>query len=186
MGETKQKRNIYHLTMMGIMAAVICVLGPMSIPIGPVPVSFTNLAIFLGLYLLGWKRGSISFLVYMLIGMVGMPVFSGYAGGFGKLLGPTGGYIIGFLPMAVVAGWVMDHTQSRLAHLVGMILGTAICYTLGTAWFCFQAGYAVGAALSLCVFPFIPWDLGKMVVAMTLGPVIRKRLEKAGLLKEIA
>ena len=180
--EQKTTQKVYPLAMTAVMTAVTCVLGPMSIAIGPIPVSFTNLAIYLSLYLLGWKRGSVSYLVYMLIGMVGMPVFSGYAGGFGKLFGPTGGYIIGFLPMAILAGWVIDHSRSRLAHLVGMILGTVVCYILGTAWFCFQAGYTVEAALALCVIPFIPVDLGKMVLAMGLGSVVRDRLEKAGLL----
>ena len=66
-------------------------------------------------------------------------------------------------------------------QLAGMIVGTALCYAFGTAWFCFQAGYAVGAALGLCVFPFIPGDLAKMVIAMVIGPMIRSRLEQAGL-----
>lgn len=180
--EAKTKFQVYPLAMTAVMAAVTCVLGPMSISIGPIPISFTNLAIYLSLYLLGWKRGSVSFLVYLLIGMVGMPVFSGYSGGFGKLFGPTGGYILGFLPMAVIAGWIIDHSRSRLAHMGGMILGTAVCYALGTAWFCVQAGYTVGAALGLCVIPFVPVDLVKMVIAMMLGSVVRDRLEKAGLL----
>ena len=180
--ETKANQKVYPLAMTAVMTAVTCVLGPMSISIGPIPVSFTNLAIYLSLYLLGWKRGSLSYLVYMLIGMVGMPVFSGYAGGFGKLFGPTGGYILGFLPMALIAGWVIDHSRSRAAHMAGLILGTAVCYAFGTAWYCVQAGCAVGAALGLCVIPFIPVDLVKMAAAMGLGSVVRDRLEKAGLL----
>lgn len=85
-----EKSKIYGLSMTAVMAAVTCVLAPMSIPIGPVPISFTNLAIYLSLYLLGWKRGTVSYLVYVLIGMVGVPVFSGFTGGMGRLLGPTG------------------------------------------------------------------------------------------------
>ena len=180
--ETKANQKIYPLAMTAVMAAVTCVLGPMTIPVGPVPISFTNLAIYLSVYLLGWKRGTLSYLVYVLIGMVGMPVFSGYSGGFGKLFGPTGGYIIGFVPMAVIAGLVIDRCRNRGVQLAGMLVGTAVCYAFGTAWFCVQAGYAVGAALGLCVFPFIPGDLVKMAVALTAGPMIRSRLEKAGLL----
>ena len=179
--ETKTKSKVYPLAMTAVMAAVTCVLGPMSIPIGPVPISFTNLAIYISLYLLGWKRGTLSYLVYMLIGMVGMPVFSNYSGGMGKLFGPTGGYIIGFIPMAIIAGIVIDKSRNRGIQLAGMIVGTALCYAFGTAWFCFQAGYAVGTALGLCVFPFIPGDLAKMVIAMVIGPMIRSRLEQAGL-----
>lgn len=157
--------------------------GSLSIPIGEVPISFTNLVIYFTLYLLGWKRASVSYIVYMLIGMVGVPVFSGFAGGLGKLAGPTGGYIIGFLPMAVIAGLVIDHTHSRILQLLGMVLGTAVCYALGTAWFCFSTNTGVMAALWMCVIPFIVGDLVKMALAMTMGPMIRGRLEKAGLLQ---
>lgn len=107
-GAVQKKSKIYGLSMTAVMAAVTCVLAPMSIPIGPVPISFTNLAIYLSLYLLGWKRGTVSYLVYVLIGMVGVPVFSGFTGGMGRLLGPTGGYIVGFIPMALIAGAVID------------------------------------------------------------------------------
>ena len=180
-GAVQKKSKIYGLAMTAVMAAVTCVLAPMSIPIGPVPISFTNLAIYLSLYLLGWKRGTVSYLVYVLIGMVGVPVFSGFAGGMGRLLGPTGGYIVGFIPMALIAGAVIDRFRNRGIQLAGMIAGTAVCYAFGTAWYCFQAGSSVGAALGLCVFPFIPGDLVKMLIAMALGPMIRSRLEKAGL-----
>lgn len=181
-GAVRRKSRIYGMSMTAVMAAVICVLAPMSIPIGPVPISFTNLAIYLALYLLGWRRGTASYVVYVLIGMAGMPVFSGFTGGLGKLAGPTGGYIVGFVPMAVIAGLVIDRYRNRGVQLAGMAAGTVVCYAFGTAWFCIQAGATVWAALGMCVFPFIPGDLVKMAVAMGLGPMIRGRLEKAGLL----
>ena len=120
----------YAITVTALMTAVTCILAPLSIPIGPVPISLTNLAIYISLYLLGWKRGTISYLIYLLIGLVGIPVFSGFTGGPAKLAGPTGGYIIG----------------------------------------------TVSGALSICVFPFIPGDLIKMIIAMLIGPAIKKRL----------
>ena len=94
----------YAITVTALMTAVTCILAPLSIPIGPVPISLTNLAIYISLYLLGWKRGTISYLIYLLIGLVGIPVFSGFTGGPAKLAGPTGGYIIGFIAMAIIAG----------------------------------------------------------------------------------
>ena len=78
--------------------------------------------------------------------------------------------------MAIIAGFVIDHCKKRWVQLVGMIVGTMICYALGTVWFCFQANYTVSAALAVCVIPFIPADLIKMVLAMSIGPEIRKRL----------
>ena len=178
---TRVSRSIqtYAMVSTALMTAVTCILAPLSVPIGPVPISFTNLAIYLSLYLLDWQRGTLSYFLYLLIGFAGLPVFSGFTGGVAKLAGPTGGYIVGFIPMAIIAGIVIDHCQKRWIQLLGMIVGTAICYALGTAWFCMQAGYTVSAALAVCVFPFIPADLIKMLIAMTIGPEIRKRVGSA-------
>ena len=93
-----RSRKVYFMSVTALMAAVTCVLAPLSIPIGPVPISLTNLAIYLSLYLLGWKWGSVSYLVYLLIGMVGVPVFSGFTGGVGKLAGATGDISQAFCP----------------------------------------------------------------------------------------
>ena len=172
-----RRGKTYRMAMTALMAAVTCVLAPMAIPIGPVPISFTNLAIYLSLYLLGWKRGTVSYLVYVLIGAVGVPVFSGFTGGLGKLAGATGGYIVGFIPMAVIAGLVIDRYRNRGLQLAGMIVGTAVCYAFGTAWFVtvyLQGGKAVSvlSALLLCVVPYLLPDLLKL----TLAAVIAKRV----------
>ena len=171
-----QKNKTYALTATALMTAVTCILAPLSVPIGPVPISLTNFVIFLSLYLLGWKKGTLSLLVYLLLGLAGLPVFSGFAGGISKLAGPTGGYIIGFIPMAIVAGIIIDKSHQRWIQIVAMIIGTAICYAFGTVWFCFQSGYTVAAALAVCVIPFIPADLIKIVIVTIIGPMIRKRL----------
>ena len=181
--ETKTRSRTCMLAMTAVMTAVTCVLAPMSIAIGAVPITLTNLAVYVSLYLLGWKRGSLSVLAYILIGMMGLPVFSGFSGGLGKLAGPTGGYILGFLAIAGLAGWVIDHTQSRVLQLGGMLLGTAVCYVLGTAWFCFLTRSTLQAALWTCVIPFVPFDLGKMAAAAAVGPVLRERLVRAGLME---
>ena len=178
----QSKSKIYTMSAVSVVTAVTCVLAPMAVPIGPVPISLTNLVIYVSLYLLGWKWGSVSYLVYLCIGLVGAPVFSGFAGGLGKLAGPTGGYIIGFLPMAILAGLAVQYTRSRWLHLLGMVVGTGVCYILGTAWFCVLMNTTVEAALAVCVIPFLPADLVKMLLAITCGPVLRSRLEKAGLL----
>ena len=161
------------------MTAVICLLGPLSVPIGPIPISLTNLAVYLALYLLGWKLGTLSYIVYLLLGMFGMPVFSGFAGGMGKLLGPTGGYLIGFIPMAIIGGLAVERFSSRLIQFAGMALGTLLCYAFGTAWFCFTTRMALLPALSIAVFPFLPGDVVKILFAMTSGATIRARLDQA-------
>lgn len=166
----------YALTATALMTGVTCILSPMALPIGPVPISLTNFIIFLTIYLLGWRKATISLLLFLLLGFAGLPVFSGFVGGPAKVLGPTGGYLVGYIPMTVIAGILIERTKSRPVHMLGMIIGTAVLYTFGTAWFCFQANYTVSAALAVCVFPFIPADLIKMLLAMSLGPVIRKRI----------
>lgn len=176
------KSKVYQMTIIGVMAAVICILGPLSIPIGVVPISFTNLAIYLALYTLGIKKGTISYLIYMLIGFVGVPVFSGFTGGPSKLLGPTGGYIIGFIFMALIAGFFIDKFFDKwYLCFLGMVFGTAICYAFGTAWLSYQAHLPANAALAVGVIPFIPGDLTKILIAAFVGPQIRKRLIKANL-----
>ena len=109
------------------------------------PVSYTHL---FSLYLLGWKLGTLSYVIYLLIGLVGVPVFSGFTAGPAKLFGPTGGYLIGFIPMAIIAGIVIDkYTEKWLLCLLAMIVGTIVCYALGTAWLAYEAKMDMMAAL---------------------------------------
>lgn len=178
----ENRSKIYKMSFIGVMAAVICILGPLSIPIGVVPISFTNLAIYLALYILGMKKGTISYLIYMLIGFAGIPVFSGFTSGPSKLLGPTGGYIIGFIFMALIAGFFIDQFFDK-AYLciIGMVLGTFVCYIFGTAWLAYQANMPVKAAFAAGVIPFIPGDFVKILISTFIGPQIRNRLIKANL-----
>lgn len=184
-----------RLTLCAVMAAVTCVLAPISIPIGPVSITGGTLAIYLTVYLLGGVWGTVSTLVYLLVGMVGLPVFSNYMGGVSRLAGPTGGYLVGYIPMMLLAGFLVELTLRRFGgtgkkeqaiaialQFLGMALATAVLYAFGTAWYCVQAGVALEKALAVCVFPFIPFDLIKMTVALLVGVPVRRRLEQAGLL----
>ena len=104
-----------ELALTGLMAALFCVVGPLSVPLpfSPVPISLTNLAIYFSLYILGMKRGCFSYLIYLLIGFTGVPVFSAFTGGPGILLGPTGGYLVGFILMAMMGGFCIDRWPER-------------------------------------------------------------------------
>lgn len=174
-------KRVHSMALAGVMAAVLCVLAPISLPVGPVPVSFTTLLLYLAVYGLGWKLGSVSCLIYILLGVVGMPVFAGYQGGFGVLFGPTGGYIVGYLPMVALAGLFIEKRKDRWSQLLGLVTGMVLCYLLGTAWFCYSAGSTWQRALGLCVLPFLPGDTLKLVAALVVGPSLRRRLEKAEL-----
>ena len=180
-----KKGNIYFITSCAIVTALMCIFGPMSVPIGVIPISLTNLIIYFAVYILGWKGTTVSYIVYILLGLVGLPVFSGFQGGPAKLVGPTGGYLLGFVFITLVAGFCTDKVKGKLkvpVTIVGMIISTAICYFFGTVWFMAQTGDDLTTSLGLCVFPFIPFDLAKMVIASIIGMPVRMALARAGLI----
>lgn len=180
--ENTNKMSTRQLTLIAVMTAVTCILGPLSLPIGLVPISLTNLVIYIAIYALGQKKGTISYIVYLLIGVIGLPVFSGFSGGFAKLAGPTGGYLIGFIFMAFISGLFIDRFSDKIYMcFIGMTLGTIITYLFGTAWLAYVAKIPFNAALSAGVIPFIPGDIIKILISSLIGPQIRKRLVNAGL-----
>jgi len=173
------------ITLIGLMTAVTCILGPLSIaiPISPVPISFTNLAIFFSAVILGWKKATISFLVYLLIGFAGVPVFSYFTAGPAKLLGPTGGYLIGFIFLALIAGFFVDRFRGKTyMYVTGMVLGSVVPYVLGSAWLAYQANMSFQAAVLAGVIPYIPGDIVKIVIATVIGVTVKKQVIKAGYL----
>ena len=112
-----------------------------------------------------------------------MPVFSGFQGGLAKLAGPTGGYLVGFWLMILVSGLIMELCKRNLLLTVlGMVVGVAVDYVVGTAWFVFQTESTAAHALDVCVFPFIPFDAAKIVIAVLFGSLIYKGLQRAKLL----
>lgn len=177
----KRALSTSQMALIGVMTAVTCILGPFAIPIpiSPVPISFTNLAVYLTVYVLGMKAGTISYLIYLLLGFAGLPVFSGFTGGVAKLAGPTGGYLVGFIFMAAIAGWFIDHFQgNRIAHVVGMAAGTAVCYVFGTVWLAGQLGISFTAGLGVGVIPYLPGDAAKIALAILIGPTLRKEIRR--------
>ena len=171
------------ITEIAIMAAFICIRGPLSIPIGLIPVSLTPFTVFVSVYILGQKLGTISCFIYLLIGLIGVPVFSGFEGGPGKLFGPTGGFLIAFLAMAWIAGAFYDKTNKIWLQILGSILALLVCYLLGTAWLAWQANIQILKAIQVAVIPFVIFDIAKVFVAVFLGKAVKYALNKANLLK---
>lgn len=173
------------MTLMGLMTAVICVIAPFSItiPFSPVPLSLGTLAIYFVVSVLGMKRGLLSVLLYLLLGLVGIPVFSNFTGGIGKVFGPTGGYLVGYLFLAVICGFFADRWPNHfLFRFIGMVLGTAVCYIFGTLWLSYQASMTFSQAFLSAVVPFLPGDLIKIAIGLIVGRQVRQRLLKANLL----
>ena len=166
--------------MLGLMTAVLCILAPFSIPLplSPVPISLTNFVIFLSLYVLGTRYSLICYIVYLLIGLSGVPVFSNFSGGAAKLLGPTGGYLFGFLFLIPITGSILYKWGNKRVPAAGaMLLGHLVCCLFGTIWLAYQAHMGFGAALFSGVTLFIPGDLIKILAAVLIGPELQRRLQ---------
>ena len=173
------KSSPRRLVLIAMMTAITCILAPLSIPIpvSPVPISLTNLVLLISVYILGWKDASISFIIYLLLGLAGLPVFSGFSGRLGKIAGPTGGYLAGFIFMTVIAGLAVDiFSGKRLPAVIGMALGTAVAYAFGTAWLAIQMDLTFISALSIGVLPYLAGDTLKIILAVIAGPMLKKRL----------
>ena len=165
------------MTAVALMAVLICVCTWIAIP-GAVPFTLQTFAVFAAVELLGARRAFWSVAVYLLMGAVGLPVFSGMAGGIGILAGQTGGYLWGFLLLPMICRVVTALAGMRKAvRIAGMVLGLAACYAVGTAWFVFVSeGVDWSAALMLCVVPFLLPDAVKLVLAVTFADALRKRM----------
>lgn len=179
--QNPSKGKTYDLALTGLMTAVICILGPISIPLPMhlVPISLGSLAVYFVIYVTGMKRGILSVFIYLLLGIAGAPVFTGFTGGIGKALGPTGGYLIGYLFLALLGGFFIDRFPDKMIlHIAGMLLGTAFLYLFGTLWLAYLAHYSFHTALWAGVIPYIPGDLVKIFLAVLTGMQVKKRLYK--------
>ena len=162
-----------------LFAAVFCIIAPFSIPIGEVPVSLTNFLIYIAIYAIGWKKTTVSYLIYLLLGFVGLPVFSGFSGGISKLVSPTGGYLIGFIFTAVISGLIIEKfNYKKIFSIIGMLVGLVVTYTFGTAWLALGMGRTFMEALAIGVLPFIVFDFGKIIIVAVIGPQLRKVTQK--------
>lgn len=176
-----KKLSLYQMVKIALLAAILCILGPISFPlaISPVPISLGILGIALAVVILPTTESVISILIYILLGLVGLPVFSKYTGGFGVLAGPTGGYIIGYILLALIAGIIIKKTNRNIVFMcLGMLLGLAVCYAFGTAWLAVAASMTFGEALAAGVIPFIPVDLIKFAIAIIVGLPVHKAIQK--------
>lgn len=173
----KQKR-IKEMCVTAIFAALICIAAPFSVNIGSlVPISLATLAVYIVSGMLDVKCSVAAVAVYIMLGAVGLPVFSGFSGGVQKLFGVTGGYIIGYLALAGIVSLMTSKINKKYIYPLSMLLGTVVLYLIGTVWFIVQTKSAVGAALMSCVVPFIPGDLVKIAAASVLCINLKPRLE---------
>ena len=175
--------KIHDLTLTALLTAFLCVVAPWAVPAGPIPLSLATFGVYLVAAVGGLQRGTLAVLAYILLGAAGAPVFAGFAGGAQRLLGPTGGYLAGYVAAALCTGGFADRFPGRRwPLLLGMLLGTAALYALGTAWYMVQTESSLGSALLLCVLPFLPGDTVKIAAAGALALPLRLRLGRAAML----
>lgn len=170
----------HKLTAIGLFTAMLCILGPIALvlPFSPVPVSLGTLGVLLACLLLGARDGLLCTILYLLLGFAGLPVFTGLTGGAGKILGPTGGYLLGYLFLAFIGGTLAARWRQKLfLQALGLFIGLLFCYLFGTLWLAFQAGMHFETALWTGMFPYIPFDVGKIVVSLLLNKALRRRLK---------
>lgn len=161
------KTPVKTMVSAALLAALTAVCSQIAIPLPwGVPLNLGTLSVFLAGALLGAKWGFISQLVYVLLGAVGVPVFSGFRGGLDTLAGPTGGYLLGYLLAALLVGLLVQYRpQKKWMPPLSMACGLAVCYAFGTAWFMILTGTGLLAALAQCVLLFLPGDAAKIAVA---------------------
>ena len=173
--------NTKDMVIIAMFTAVICVLSQISIPVQPIPFTLGLFAIFLTGALLSPRNALLAALVYLLLGAVGLPVFVGFKGGPGALVGMTGGYLMAYPLMAFITAlsYKLAKKYKVIALAVGMVISLLLCYLIGTAWFTYITDNTFYTALTLCVFPFVVFDLLKIALAISLGTVLRAVLKNA-------
>lgn len=162
--------HVRILTRCAMLVAVLCVCGWITIPLGDVALTLQTFGVFLTLRLLGGRQGTVTICVYLLLGAVGLPVFSGFRGGLGMLLGATGGYLMGFAATGLVY-WAVVSIFGQRWMILGLALGLLGCYGFGTGWYLllYSDSSAIIAVIMKCVFPFLIPDAVKMALACSLG-----------------
>lgn len=180
---TNQQLKLRMMIVTALFAAIIGVMAQMTIPLPLVPITGQTLAIGLAATILGSRFGTLSVILYLVIGSTGVPVFAEFSGGVSKLIGPTGGYLVGFLPATFLIGWFMEKTAFTFKNaVIANSMGMFVTLAFGTAWLKIAAELSWSAALAGGFTPFIIGGFIKAALASWMGVLVRNRLISANLL----
>ena len=169
--------KIHLMCIIGIFTALMCVLSPISIPLEPVAITLATLVLYLLGAVFSWKIATPIVLLYLLLGMAGMPIFSKFQGGIQVLAGPTGGFLIGYIPCVLLESLLIGKWKKKIwVYPLAMLAGTVLLYAFGTGWFLIygSGNYGFAKAMMLCVVPFLPGDAIKIALATFSGYRLRK------------
>ena len=181
---TDSSLKLRMMILTALFAAIISILAQVSIPLPlGVPITGQTLAIGLAATILGSRHGTLSALLYLIIGSVGIPVFAQMTGGLGILVGPTGGFIIGFIPATFAIGYYLEKTSFTVKNaIIANIIGMFITLFFGTIWLKFVAELSWPIAFTAGFTPFIIGGFIKAFIASWVGIIVRQRLKSANLL----
>ncbi len=175
----KRNNRTKMITICALFTAFTAICSQIQIPLPMVPINLALFAVHLAAILLGGKYGSLSILTYILLGLVGVPVFAGFTGGVGVLFGKTGGYIIGYLLDVLVISLILQGKTASFPKLcLAMAGGTLACYAFGTIWFMLLTKMNLWTSLVYCVFPFLPGDAVKIILCGIAAPKLQKALSR--------
>lgn len=160
-----------ELTKISLMSACLCLICPLSISIGPIPISLASFMVMVTGYYLGSKNATKSIVLYIMIGCIGLPVFAGFKSGFTTLFGITGGYIIGYIPLAFFSGIQANSHIHRIGYI---LMGTLLLYGIGLIWFQILTSSTFTESFLICVLPFIPADIIKILLFLIIQPKLKK------------
>lgn len=175
--ETKKSKKevlrnpvVKSICLVGVFTALMCVLSPLSIPLDPVSITLATLVIYIIGATFDYKIAVLPVVLYLLLGMAGLPVFSKFQGGIQVLFGPTGGYLFGYIPCVfLISLLISKFPNKKWLYPIAMIIGTVVLYAFGTLWFVLYLKYDIYKALLVCVVPFLPGDTFKIAVACLIG-----------------
>ena len=173
-----EANTLRPMALASLFAALTAAGAYIAVPIGPVPIVLQNMFVFLAGLLLGSRWGAASVAVYLLAGLVGLPVFAGGTGGIGRILGPTGGFLLGYLPVVFLIGRLTERRQvSIVRDAAAMTAGALLLYACGAPWLKLVTGMPFEKALALGVLPFLPGDALKIAAAALIARSLRTMMK---------
>lgn len=168
------------LTRTALMTAVLCILAPISIPVpvSSIALTLATFALYLMAHILNPKQTLAAVGIYLLLGAVGLPVFSGYMAGISRFAAPGGGYLIGYLFLSGISGWFIHEHSNVPMQVLGMFLGTLVMYCIGTFWLAYTTGISFLSALPAGMFVFLPLDILKILLASYIGRKMQRQIKQ--------
>ncbi len=174
-----KKLKLYNQLVAALLAALLAIIAPFSVPLGAVPLTLASLGVYLAAVIGGAGFGTLAVALYLLLGAVGLPVFSGFQGGVQAFLAPTGGFLLGYLPCTVIVGGGLRLGKyTRLSCLLSLIVGTAVLYMCGIGGFMYATHTPFLASVAACCLPFLAGDAVKIAAVTVLLPALTKLMKR--------